>query len=184
MKRTCLALIAALGLTACSTPTDGTGASPSSAPAAPAHSSLDSALPIDALPAPVSREDNTPCPYLGTEFVAETNGQRVLAQGIDPAFATPACTFYSYAQEPQLTVIVRDMATKQEAINVVDGAAPIDSTEPAEEPAGWQGGRMGSPGRSVYAVFKDTHAVVVFSNQDQSLKAELVAREAIKNLGL
>ncbi|MDU0479177.1 DUF2020 domain-containing protein [Staphylococcus chromogenes] len=181
MKRTCLALLAVLSLTACSDTPSNPSASPTTTVA---HVSRDSALPIDAMPAPVSREDNTPCPYLATEFVAETNGQRVLAQGIDPAFATPACTFYSYADEPQLTVLVRDMATQQEAINVVDWAAPIDSTEPAEEPAGWQGGRLGSPGRSVYAVFKNNHAVVVFSNQDQSLKAELVAKEAIKNLGL
>nr|WP_236684336.1 DUF2020 domain-containing protein [Corynebacterium epidermidicanis] len=152
--------------------------------AAPLHSSADSALPIDALPAPVSRDDNTACPYLDRQFVADTNGQRVLAQGIDPAFATPACTFYSYADEPQLTVIVRDMATREDAIKVVDWAAPIDTTEPAEEPAGWDGGRRGSPGRAIYAVHKDTHAVVVFSNQDQSLKAELIAKEAIKNLGL
>lgn len=116
--------------------------------------------------------------------MADTNGQRVLAQGIDPNFATPACTFYSYAAEPQLTVIVRDMASEAEAIRVVDWAAPIDSTEPAEEPAGWDGGRMGSPGKSLYAVHKGTHAVVVFSNQDQSLKAELIAKEVIKNLGL
>ena len=42
---------------------------------------------------------------------------------------------------------------------------------------------MKTTGR-VYAVQKGPVAVVVFSNQEQSLKAELIAKEAIKNLNL
>ncbi|QGU05758.1 hypothetical protein CETAM_12635 [Corynebacterium comes] len=121
--------------------------------------------------------------------MSDTNGQRTLGVGVDPRFDTPACVFWSYPEEPHLTVIVRDMPDAESAIAVVDWAAPIDTTEPAEEPEGWSGGRAGAgmvPGRNgaLYAVQKDDRAVVVFSNQDQSLKAEQVAKEVIGRLEL
>ena len=150
----------------------------------------DSGLPHDALPeVPGGRDSWEECPYLDTEWVSDTNGQRTLGVGVDTRFDTPACVFWSYPEEPHLTVIVRDMADVDAAIAVVDWAAPIDTTEPAEDPAGWSGGRAGAgmvPDRvgSVYAVQKDDRAVVVFSNQDQSVKAELVATEVISRLGL
>jgi len=165
-------------------------ASPQVTEAAPA----DSGLPHDALPEiPGGRESWEDCPYLDTAWVEETNGQRVLGVGTDPRFDTPACVYWSYPDAPQLTVIVRDMPDEAAAIAVVDWAAPIDSTEPAEEPEGWSGGRAGAgmvPGGlptghdgALYAVQKDNRAVVVFTNQDQSLKAELVAKEVIDTLG-
>ncbi|GAB3595015.1 hypothetical protein CFAEC_12955 [Corynebacterium faecale] len=144
-------------------------------------------LPADALPeVPGGRGAWEACPYLDTEWVAETNGQRVTGLGVDERFSTPACVFWSYPEEPQLTVLVREMASVDEAIAVVDWAAPIDSTEPAEEPLDWSGGRRGGSAESgaLYAVQKDSVAVVVFTNQDQSLKAQLVAEEVIGNLGL
>ncbi|ANE05091.1 DUF2020 domain-containing protein [Corynebacterium crudilactis] len=142
-------------------------------------------LPIDALPA-VARTAQTACPYLDTTWVADTNGQRVTGYGTDERFSTPSCVFYSFPEEPQLTVIIREMATVDDAIAVVDWAAPIDSTEPAEEPLGWSGGRRGGNTESgaLYAVQKDKTAVIVFTNQDQSLKAQLIAEETIQNLGL
>ena len=141
-------------------------------------------LPFDAMPT-VAREAQVACPYLDTEWVAETNGQRVTGYGTDESFSTPACVYYSFPEEPQLTVIVREMDSVAEATQVVDWAAPIDSTEPAEEPAGWSGGRGGGQGQgALYTVSKNNTAVVVFSNQEQSLKAQLVAEEVIKNLGL
>lgn len=147
----------------------------------------DSGLPHDALPEiPGGRESWEDCPYLDTAWVEETNGQRVLGVGTDPRFNTPACVYWSYPDAPQLTVLVRDMPDEAAAIAVVDWAAPIDSTEPAEEPLDWSGGRRGGSAESgaLYAVQKDSVAVVVFTNQDQSLKAQLVAEEVIGNLGL
>lgn len=144
-------------------------------------------LPIDALPEiPGGRGAWEECPYLDTQWVADTNGQRMTGLGVDRRFTTPACTFWSYPEEPQLTVIVREMATENEAIAVVDWAAPIDSTEPAEQPEGWSGGRRGGTEGSgaLYAVQKDNKAVVVFTNQEQSVKAQLIAEEVIWNLGL
>jgi UPF0176 protein len=159
-------------------------------PAQPDVVAADSGLPFDAMPeVPGGRESWEECPYLDTGWVSDTNGQRTLGVGVDARFDTPACVFWSYPEEPHLTVIVRDMPDVDAAIAVVDWAAPIDTTEPAEEPAGWSGGRAGAgmvPERqgALYAVQKGDRAVVVFSNQDQSLKAEQVAKETIARLGL
>lgn len=178
-------LSASLALTACSSLIDAPSSpSESPTPAAQAPAPLpDQGLPADTLPE-VPRDSQEPCPYLDTAFVADTNGQRMTSQGVDHRFDTPACVFWSYPEEPQATVIVRHMPTEQDAIAVVDWAAPIDTTDPAEEPAGWSGGRSGGEAGAVYAVQKGTTAVVVFSNQGQSLKAQLLAEATIANLGL
>lgn len=131
----------------------------------------------------------TDCPYLDTRFVAETNGQKVSASGTDTRFDTPACVYWSYPEEPQLQVIVRHAASEQDARAVVDWAAPVDVTDPAGQPSGWNGGRAGGgvvPGRdgAVYAVAKGTTAVVVLTNQKESVKAQLIAEQAIANLSL
>ena len=200
LKTILLSSVIALGVAGCTTE------EPGAAPVAPATTATTSAtasaptatasveavpevegdtLPIDALPE-VPRTAQQACPYLDTQWVADTNGQRMTGLGIDQRFSTPACVFWSFPEEPQLTVIVREMPTVEEAIAVVDWAAPIDSTEPAEEPEGWSGGRRGGTETSgaLYTVQKDTTAVVVFTNQQQSLKAQLVAEEVITNLGL
>ena len=82
--------------------------------------------------------------------------------------------------------MVRKMTSNDDAVKVVDFAAPIDSTQKALKPEGWSGGRRGGDEDSgaLYAVWKDEKAVVVFTAQDQSLKAEQIAIETIKNLGL
>ncbi|MCK7643161.1 DUF2020 domain-containing protein [Corynebacterium sp. CCM 8835] len=158
------------------------GDAPSEAPTAPTH---DSGLPVDAMPViPGGRESRTDCPYLDTQWVADTNGQRVTGVGVDERFDTPACVYWSYPEEPQLTVIVRHTDSVDAATAVVDWAAPIASTDPAEEPEGWSGGRFGGNGHALYAVQKDRTAVVVFSNQEQSIKPQLVAERVIGQLGL
>lgn len=133
---------------------------------------------------PGGRESRTDCPYLDTQWVADTNGQRVTGVGVDERFDTPACVYWSYPEEPQLTVIVRHTDSVDAATAVVDWAAPIASTDPAEEPEGWSGGRFGGNGHALYAVQKDRTAVVVFSNQEQSIKPQLVAERVIGQLGL
>ena len=153
--------------------------------AAPAH---EPALPVEALP-DTPRDSWTECPYLDTEWVAQTNGQRVTGVGVDSRFDTPACQFWSYPEEPQLTVIVRHMASAQESMAVVDWATPVEFTAPADQPPGWNGGRHGGgevPDRigAAYSVARGTHAVTVFSNQDESVKAQRVAEQVIATLGL
>ncbi|MDO4910902.1 MAG: DUF2020 domain-containing protein [Corynebacterium sp.] len=172
-------------LTACSQDNGAESATEQSA-ATETNVSIDSSLPIDAMPniAKASVTSNTDCPYLETQWVADTNGQRMTAWTIDTQFETPACVFWSYQDDPQATVIVRHMNTVEDARAVVDWAAPIDYTDPASEPAGWEGGRYGGDGRSLYAVAKDNVAVVVFSNQEQSVKPAAIAKQVIANLGL
>ena len=65
----------------------------------------------------------------------------------------------------------------------MDHAAPVDATEIAEF-EDWTGGRGVLGEEAVFAVQKDTHAVVVRSNQLQTLKSQLIAQEAISRLGL
>ena len=139
----------------------------------------------DGLPVTASAEvtDWEDCPYLDTQWVADTNGQRMTRWGVDKRFGTPACVFWSYPEEPQATVIVREMPSVEEARAVVDAAAPINETELAEFD-GWSGGRGVFEEHSVFAVQKDTHAVLVWSNQLQTLKPQLIAQEAIARLGL
>lgn len=141
----------------------------------------DSGLPADTFP---EVQADGECPYLDSQWIAETNGQRITTQGIDNRFDTPACLIWSYPEEPQAVIVVREMADEDAAIEVVDWAAPIKKTEPAEEPAGWSGGRGVVDERAVYAVQKGDVAVAVWSNQLQTFKAEQIAKEAIKNLGL
>lgn len=147
-------------------------------------------LPVAADPeVPDGRDNGAARPYLDSEWVARTNGQKVTGQGIDERSTTPACVFWSYGEDPQLQVSVRHMASPEEATAVVDRAAPIEKTNPAEEIDGWSGGRTGgelveAPWGALYAVTKGPTAVVVFSDQAQSVKAEAVAREVIANLGL
>lgn len=188
---------AALVLSGCTPAVQGPGAGEDAspvpdtlAPAAAPGPAPDQGLPVDALPdVPGGRDNGTQCPYLDSEWVAETNGQRITGVGVDERFDTPACVFWSYPEAPQVQVIVRQLPDEEQAIAVVDWAAPVEHTEPADQPAGWMGGRGGAgmvPGRdgAVYAVQSGPVAVVVFSNQEQSFKAEQIALEAITNLGL
>lgn len=128
------------------------------------------------------------CPYLNTDWVADTNGQKVLGVGLDTRFDTPACVFWSYPDQPQLQVIVRHLPTKEDAITTVNHYAPIEWTSPAMKPQGWDGGRgsWNNEGgvRSVYSVQKGPVAVTVLSNQEQTIKPATVAEEVIKNLQL
>lgn len=160
-----------------------TGAQTSAPMALPAGAELG----VDTLPlVPGGRESGAPCPYLDTGWVEGVNGQRVTGAGVDTRFADPACVYWSYPEEPQLQVIVRRMSDPPSAAAVVDWAAPVDGTEPAELPGGWVGGRGAAEvvDGAVFAVQKDTVAVVVFTNQAQSVKAEQAAQATVNNLGL
>ena len=82
-------------------------------------------------------------------------------------------------------MIVRQVGSAEDARAVVDWAAPVDATQPS----GWDGGRHGGgdvPGRigAAYAVSKGPVVVTVFTKQNESVKAEAVAREVITTLAL
>ena len=166
-------------------------AAETSAPVAPVSSKTTTPppaapnVPVDYMPiVPEGKNSWEECPYLDTQWLQDTNGQRVTAVGTDNALTPPACVFWSYSEEPQATILVRTFDNPQLAIDMVNWAAPIDTTDPAKEPAGWDGGRFGSEDRSIYAVSKGSTAVVVFSNQGQSFKAQKIAEKVIGNLSL
>lgn len=122
------------------------------------------------------------CPYLATSFVAEANGQRVPKVKLSTDQPHPACFFYANATEIQLTVRVY-VGDERVAKLVVNEAAP-DGSQPASSPVGWTGGYISNETGVVYAVGKGDAAVVVTSNQKQSIKARRIADEAIKGLKL
>ncbi len=163
-----------------------TTATSATAAATPEASGVDKpALPVAARPeVPAGKQSWRECPYLDTVWVEQTNGQRVTAVGVDERFSTPACVYWSYPEAPQLQVLVRHLPSQEDAIAVVDHFAPVDSTELAELPGGWTGGRGTVDGGAVFAVFRGTVAVVVLTNQEQSFKAEQTAAETVTNLGL
>ena len=183
--------VVALGLAGCTdsspAPSPETDAAEDSSEEA-STSDVQPALAVDTIPE-APRGTGELCPYLDAQFVANTNGQRVLDQGLDTRFDPPACVFWSYGDNPQVLVSVRHNENEAIARQVVDWAAPVDVTEPAERPAGFQGGRgglgsSGLEGYSVYAVAKGTISVVVFSDQEQTIKPESIAEDVISNLGL
>lgn len=184
-------MAASLSLSACSTDssttpeTDGTSSTSADNVASAPETVHDEGLPIDATPdIEATRQAFGPCPYLDGAWLENANGQKLTNHGVDNRFDTPACVFWSFEDVPQAVVTVRTMANEEEATAVVDWAAPIDSTEPADLEGGWMGGRAGGEDGAVYAVQKDNIAVVVRTAQQQSVKAEIIAQEAIKNLGL
>ncbi|MPZ85898.1 MAG: DUF2020 domain-containing protein [Actinophytocola sp.] len=123
-----------------------------------------------------------PCPYLDASFVEDTNGQHV-GDVKTSADQPPACFFYRPDGGVQMTVRVYtgDAAV---AKALVDQAAPVDSSNPAELAGGWAGGAQPTDEGAVYAVAKDKNAIVVTTNQEQTIKAKVVAQEAISALGL
>ncbi|MDQ0378175.1 hypothetical protein FB470_002169 [Amycolatopsis thermophila] len=121
------------------------------------------------------------CPYLDSQFVADANGQRVSKVEISADQPHPACFFYALTGKVQLTVRVYtgDPAV---AKALVDQAAPVATSNPATDPPGWQGGYAAKPDGAVYAVARAGTAVIVTTNQQQTVKARTVARQAIAGL--
>ncbi|WP_189209002.1 MULTISPECIES: DUF2020 domain-containing protein [Actinokineospora] len=154
---------------------------PGPAPTTPPETTTTASPPAEAPPAPEPSADG-PCPYLETEEVANANGQRVgsvkTSDG-DP----PSCFFYRPDGSVQLTVRIYS-GDEAAAKAVVDEAAPVDSSNPANAPAGWKGGSLAGDDGALYAVAKDGTAVVVSTNQEQTIKARRITETVIKNLGL
>jgi hypothetical protein len=124
-----------------------------------------------------------PCPYLGTDFVAQANGQHVSKVRTSADKPQPSCFFYALNGALQLTVRVY-VGEPAVATAMVDQAAPVDTSNPADEPAGWRGGYEATGTGAVYAVAKQGAAVVVTTNQQQSVKARTVAKQVIGGLKL
>jgi UPF0176 protein len=138
--------------------------------------------PQAALPPEPQPTADGPCPYLEESYVEDTNGQRV-GKVQTSADQPPACFFYRPDGNVQLTVRVYtgDAAV---AKALVDAAAPVATSNPAKLSGGWEGGAEATDTGAVYAVAKDASAVVVTTNQEQTIKAKQIAQQSITTLGL
>ncbi|MGH3720945.1 MAG: DUF2020 domain-containing protein [Pseudonocardiaceae bacterium] len=150
-----------------------------SSPARPAR------LAAAAPPAPQPAADG-PCRYLSVAAVQAANGQRVSAVRVSetvPDQPHPACFFLTADGAVQLrTWIV--VATPEVARATVDAAAPVAGSDLAELPGGWSGGSQPTADGAVFAVSRHGTAVVITTNQRQTIGARRIAEQVIASLGL
>jgi UPF0176 protein len=125
-----------------------------------------------------------PCPYLDDDFVEETNGQRVGRIAVSTDKPHPACFFYRSDGSEQLRVQVLVAADPATARALVDRAAPVDTSDPATLPGGWDGGKQPTGSGAVFAVYKGGTAVVITGNQQQTIKVSRIAEQVITALRL
>ncbi len=175
MRRLVLLAPAVVLLAGCG-PTIVSGTATPSSPSA--SSAAAAGLPPE--PQPGAAED---CPYLGSEFVADSNGQHVSKVRVSADQPHPACFFYRPDGKVQLTVRVY-VGDAKTATALVNQAAPVDSSNPASDPSGWKGGYLSTDDGAVYAVAKGSAAVIATTNQKQSVKARTVVKKAIAALKL
>ncbi|MFI7677207.1 DUF2020 domain-containing protein [Actinophytocola sp. NPDC049390] len=140
-----------------------------------------SEAPVQLPPDPEPTADG-PCPYLDEAYVEETNGQRVSEVRIS-ADDPPACFFLRPDGNVQLSVRIYN-GEEPVARGLVDAAVPVATSNPAELSGGWEGGSEAKDSGAVYAVAKGGTAVVVTTNQGQTIKAKQIAQESITALGL
>jgi UPF0176 protein len=74
------------------------------------------------------------------------------------------------------------VGTAAVATALVNQAAPVASSSPANQPPGWNGGSEALSNGAVYAVSKGGVAIVVTSNQLQTIKCRLVTVSTISGL--
>lgn len=161
-------------------------------PAPPVSRVSSSAPPVVAAPAPVVPTvpgDPVPasdgdCPYLDTAFVEETNGQRVAKVQVSADAPHPACFFYRNNDVVQLRVQVLTGIDPAIAKQVVDRIAPVDTSDPASLPGGWEGGKQPTADGAVFAVHRADAAILVTTNQEQTIKASQIAERVLATLGL
>jgi UPF0176 protein len=123
------------------------------------------------------------CPYLSSSFVEDANGEKVTKVMLSADKPHPACFFYSFGNDKQMTVQVY-VGDAGAATALVNKAAPIETSDKADLPGGWAGGSEATASGAVYAVSKAGSAVVVSTDQKQTIKAKQVAKQAIAALGL
>jgi hypothetical protein len=178
MRRAVLILVPALGLlAACGPGQAATSTNPS--PTSTTASSANVAVPP--IPPP---ERTASCSFVSTSTVQDANGQRVgKVKVADSDPSDRVCYFYRPDGGLQMTVRVYTGGAAI-ATGLVAQAAPVASASPASQPAGWTGGYLSTSSGAVYAVAKGNDAVIVTTNQAQTIKARTVTADTITNLGL
>jgi UPF0176 protein len=129
------------------------------------------------------------CPYVSNDEVSDDNGQRVSSVKVSSSSdgqPHPVCYFYRPDGGWQMTVRVY-VGTPAVATAMVNQAAPVATSNPAVQPPGWNGGSAslgkGTVG-AVYAVSKGGTAIVVTTNQLQTIKCRLVTAAVVTDLHL
>lgn len=176
---TALPLLAAGALVAACGP-GSTGAQAPTSTAAPTTTSTQ-AVAVPPLPTPASAGS---CPYLDKVTAEDANGQHVSTVKLSApdGQSQPSCFFYRPDGGWQLTVWVYD-GSPSVARAIVNQEAPVSTSNPASDPAGWTGGSEPTQTGAVYAVAKGGHAVVVLSNQKQTIKTRVITDHVVKTLG-
>lgn len=183
MRRAVLAAVTlVLGglLVGCGTPIKGTAAPAVTVP--PSKAVVPA--PTSAIPALLPPAKTADCPYLDQMEVQYDNGQHVASVKVSSSSdgqPHPVCYFYRPDGHLQMTVRVY-VGTATVAAALVDQAAPIKTSSPADQPPGWNGGSQAMSDGAVYAIAKGGTAIVVLSNQLQTIKCRLVATAIVKNL--
>ena len=149
------------------------------------HAAVTTAPSVAVPPAPQPAAGAPACPYIKTQDAADDNGQHVgsikISSGADGQ-PHPTCFFYRPDGHLQLTVRVY-VGDPNVATAMVNQAVPIATSNPENSPAGWSGGSMALSNGAVYAIAKGGTAIVVTSNQLQTIKCKLVAVQVVAGLG-
>jgi hypothetical protein len=108
-----------------------------------------------------------------------SNGQRIGKVRISADRPYPACFFYRLgdgAEDVRTWIVV---ATPAVAGATVDAAAPVATSDRADLPGGWSGGSQPTSDGAVYAVTRQDTAVVVTTDQRQTVGARQIAAKVI-----
>lgn len=174
----------AVALFACGDPASDPNATGLSA-ARPAAVAPDPLMPSPLRPpvAPTPVADG-PCRYLPAASVQAANGQRVASVRVSetgPDQPYPACFFYTGHGTVQLRSWIV-VGTPALAHATIDAAAPVATSDLAELPGGWSGGSQPSADGAVFAVARHGTAVVITTNQRQTISARQIAQQVISAL--
>jgi hypothetical protein len=174
---TAVPLLAACAVVAACGP-DSTAGAPTTA--APTTTSAP-AVAVPPLPTPATTGS---CPYLDKVTAEDANGQHVTSVKLSAkdGQSEPSCFFYRPDGSWQLTVWVYDGSTAV-AKAIVNQEAPVATSNPATDPAGWTGGSEPTQTGATYAVAKGGRAIVVLSNQKQTIKTRVVTDHVVSSLG-
>jgi UPF0176 protein len=149
----------------------------------PAAESLPAGTPVPAAPPAPQPVADGPCSYLTVAAVQAANGQRVSAVRVSADRPHPSCFFLSRNG----TVLLRTwivVATPEVARATVDAVAPVATSDLAELPGGWSGGSQPTTEGAVFAVARQGSAVVITTNQRQTISARQIAEQVIATLDL
>lgn len=144
--------------------------------------------PTTAEPAPEQGD----CPYLSAAEVKDANGQNVGKIETIAVEPYPICIFHRPDGSVMAAIRIIAADTPEAAAAAVNQHVPIADSFAVAKPAGWTGGAMGNQSgidgypdaQSIYAVSKDTIAIVAVSNQKQSIKGRQMVTDIVANLGL